>query len=166
MNGSTEWHQHGKEEEGLSKDGLSADNILLFGRVTYEMMAGFWPTPMASEQMPEVAAGMNNADKIVFSSTLKQTDWQNTSIMNGDIVQDIRKLKKTNGKDMTILGSGTIVTQFAQAGLIDDYQIMIDPVALGKGTSIFNGMVQPLHFKLTEAKTFKSGTVLLNYKPA
>src|SRR3569832_511800 len=124
--GDLSWHKHGHEESEFSASSLSAENILLFGRVTYEMMAGYWPTPMAMENTPEVAEGMNKAEKIVFSNTLAQATWHNTRIVKGDIIAEIRKLKQLPGNDMTILGSGSIVSQFADAGLIDEYQIMVD----------------------------------------
>ncbi|WP_018341944.1 dihydrofolate reductase family protein [Cytophaga aurantiaca] len=158
------WHQHGKEEGEFSGEMLKQNNILLFGRTTYEMMYSFWPTEMALSSMPEVAKGMNNAEKIVFSNTLKKAEWKNTTIIKNDVVSEIRQLKKTSKKDLTILGSGSIVAQFAEAGLIDTFQFMIDPTAIGKGTSLFSGLKEDLNFTLTETKVFKSGSVLLCYK--
>ena len=163
-NEDTSWHSHGEEEGKYSEQSLSADNILLFGRTTYEMMSNFWPTPMAAEMFPAVAAGMNKAQKIVFSNTLKTTEWNNTSIMSGDIVEQTRQLKSSKGNDLTILGSGSIVSQFSDAGLIDIYQIMIDPVALSSGTSLFEGMTKQVDLKLIDSKIFKSGVVLLTYE--
>ena len=159
------WHRHGGDESEFSADSLKADNILLFGRVTYEMMVGFWTTPMAMETLPEVAEGMNKSDKIVFSNTLKKAEWKNTTLLSGDIISKIRKMKSEPGKDMTILGSGTIVSQFVDAGLIDSFQIMIDPVVLGNGKALFNGVQTKMVLKLVSSKTFKSGVVLLNYEP-
>ncbi|MCO6147243.1 dihydrofolate reductase family protein [Flavobacterium sp. NRK1] len=159
------WHRHGTEEAEYSEKSLRSDNMLLFGRITYEMMASWWPTPMAAEAYPEVAKGMNNAEKIVFSSIIEDPKWNNTKVISENIVEQIRELKKQPGKDMTILGSGCIVSQFAEAGLIDEYQIMIDPVVLCSGTPIFNDMKQGMVLTLTNSKIFKSGTALLIYKP-
>lgn len=159
------WHRHGAEEGEYSAEGAQSDSVLLFGRVTYEMMAGFWPTPIAYESFPIVADGMNKSEKIVFSRTLKKAGWNNTRIVNKDIVGEVKKLKQTSGKNMTILGSGSIVTQFAEKGLIDEYQIMVDPVAIGDGATIFKGISHPLNLKLTTTRTFKSGVVLLIYQP-
>jgi dihydrofolate reductase len=142
---------------------MQPGNILLFGRITYEMMAGFWPSPMAMESMPGVAKGMNEAEKIVFSKSLKKADWQNTTVIK-NMVAEVKKLKQTPGHDMTILGSGSIITQLADAGLLDGIQLMIDPVALGAGTPIFGGLSKQTNLKLTDTKTFKSGTVLLSYQ--
>lgn len=159
------WHRHGVEENKYSDDSLQTGNILLFGRRTYEMMYSFWPTPMAAEMFPETAKGMNKSEKIVFSNTIKKAEWNNTEVIGGDIVEEMKRLKNAKGKDMTILGSGSIVSLFADVGLIDEFQIMIDPVAIGKGTPIFKGIKQKLDLKLTEIKSFKSGVVLLSYKP-
>ncbi len=163
-NGDTSWHQHGGEESQYSQDSLKANNILLFGRTTYEMMYNFWPTPMASEMFPEVASGMNKAEKIVFSNSLQAPTWKNTTVISGDIVEQIRNLKTTNGKDLTILGSGSIVKQFSEAGLIDSYQILIDPVVLGEGTSLFEGLKKKLELNLVDSRVFNSGSVLFTYE--
>jgi dihydrofolate reductase len=164
-NDEINWHKHGEEEADFSARNLQADNTLLFGRVTYEMMASFWPSPMAFENFPTVAQGMNKAEKIVFSKTLKKADWQNTRIISDNILDEIRKLKQMAGKDMTLLGSGSILTQMADAGLIDEYQIMIDPVAIARGTPIFKSINHQLDLQLTNTRTFKSGAVLLCYRP-
>lgn len=158
------WHSHGEEEGDFSAEMLQQNHILLFGRVTYEMMSSFWLTEMALNSMPEVAEGMNTAEKIVFSKTLQKSHWNNSTIVKDDIIEKVRTLKKSSEKDLTILGSGSIVTQFAEAGLIDTYQIMIDPTAIGKGTPLFNNMKQDLNLTLTKTKLFKSGSVLLCYE--
>ncbi|SDH43850.1 dihydrofolate reductase [Dyadobacter soli] len=158
------WHRHGEEESAFSADSLEAKATLLFGRVTYEMMASFWPTPAAIENMPEVAKGMNEAEKIVFSTTLESTDWENTTIIQEDLVEAVRKLKAIPGKVMTILGSGSIIAQLAEARLIDEYQFMIDPVAIGEGTPSFQGLTEKLDLKLVGHRVFKSGVVLLSYE--
>jgi dihydrofolate reductase len=159
------WHKHGSQENEFASDKLQQENILLFGRVTYQMMAGYWPTQMAAENDPNMASQMNRAEKIVFSRTLMSADWQNSRIISDNIVEEIKKLKQEDGKDMTILGSGTIVTQFADHGLIDEYSIMIDPVALGEGTPVFKDLHKKLDLQLIGTDTFKSGVVLLRYKP-
>lgn len=158
------WHRHGGEESEYANEGLQSNSTLLFGRITYEMMAGWWPTPEALKNMPEVAEGMNKADKIVFSKTLKKAEWNNTRIIKNNMEAEIKKLKQ-DGKDMTILGSGSILTQLAEAGLIDTYQIMLDPVALGSGTPLLQGLKHKLDLQLVQTRTFKSGVILLTYEP-
>lgn len=164
-NNDISWHVHGGEESEFSADSLKSGNTLLFGRVTYEMMVSFWTTPEAKQTLPVVAEGMNKSTKIVFSNTLKSAEWQNTKVVSGNIVEQVRKMKALPGNDMTILGSGSIVSLFTDAGLIDTYQIMIDPVAIGKGIPIFNGIRNKFNLKLTGSRIFKSGVVLLNYEP-
>lgn len=164
--GGISWHSHhaGGEEAGFAAEGAGSNSMLLFGRVTYEMMASWWPTPMAMETMPDIAKGMNASDKIVFSRTLKNAEWENTRIIKNNIGEAVKELKKD--RSLTILGSGSIVTQLADLGLIDVYQLMIDPVALGKGHSLFSGMQRQLDLRLKDHRIFKSGTVLLTYEPA
>ncbi len=163
--GDISWHRHGAEENEYAAEGLASGSTLLFGRVTYQLMASYWPTPMAAKNDPTVAEGMNKAEKIVFSRTMKKADWNNTRVVMGDIVGEIRKLKRTPGNALTLLGSGSILAQFAEEGLIDDYQIMIDPVAVGGGTPIFKEIKRKLDLRLTATKTFGSGVVLLSYQP-
>jgi dihydrofolate reductase len=163
--GDISWHKHDAEENEYAVEMLKTGNMMLFGRVTYEMMASYWPTWNAIKNDPIVAEGMNNAEKIVFSTTLQTAGWHNTSLLKENMEKEIRKMKQEPGKDMTILGSGSIVTQFAEHGLIDEYQIMVNPVVLGDGIPLFKNIKHTLHLKLTGRRTFKSGTVLLNYQP-
>lgn len=159
------WHRHGAEEGVFSAESLQAGNTLLFGRRTYEMMASFWPTPMAADQFPAVAEGMNRAEKIVFSRTLTDPGWSNTHVVADGMIEEVQRLKAQSPKDLTLLGSGNILTQLAGAGLVDEYAIMIDPVVLGRGTSLFEGLPHKLELELTGSRVFGSGVVLLNYRP-
>ncbi len=163
-NEDIQWHKHGPQESEYGIEAMQSDNILLFGRKTYEMMKSYWPTPMAAEQNPKMAESMNKAEKIVCSRTLQQADWNNTTIIK-NLVPDIQKLKQSDGKDITILGSGSIITQLAENNLIDIYQYMIDPVAIGDGTPILKGLIHELNLKLSDHRIFKSGVVLLSYEP-
>lgn len=164
--GDIGWHKHLKGEQTEYAEKMSqTGNTLLFGRVTYEMMASYWPTPFAKENDPITADGMNKSEKIVFSRTLKKADWNNTELIKGDLIGEVKKLKKMQRRDMTLLGSGSILTRLAEHGLIDEYQFMLDPVVIGKGKSIFNGIGHQLDLKLESVRTFKSGIVLLNYRP-
>jgi len=139
---------------------------MLFGRVTYELMASYWPTPIADQHNPVVAAGMNSMSKVVFSRTLDQASWSNTKLVKGNMVSEIRKMKAEPGPGMVILGSGSIVAQLALEHVIDEYQMMMDPVALGKGRSMFEGIRERLTLKPTSSRTFKNGKVFLCYAPS
>jgi dihydrofolate reductase len=158
-------HKDDPEWNAFASENASGGE-LVFGRVTYEMMASFWPTPRAMQMMPAVAKGMNESPKIVFSRTLDKASWNNARLIKGDIVAQMRQLKKETGPGMAILGSGHIVSQFAQAGLIDEYQIVVNPIVLGGGRTMFEGVEDKLHLKLTNSRTFKNGNVLLCYEPA
>ncbi|RIK41251.1 MAG: hypothetical protein DCC55_12455 [Chloroflexi bacterium] len=146
-------------------ENASGGGVLVLGRVTYELMAGFWPTPFALESMPVVAERMNNLPKIVFSQTLDKASWNNTRLVKGDLAAEMRKMKDEPGEDMVILGSGSIVAQLAQAGLIDEYQIVVNPVVLGAGRTMFDGVNKTLNLKLTRTRTFANGNVFLCYEP-
>jgi dihydrofolate reductase len=165
INEDISWNTHAAEEKDYSIEALKSGNTLLFGRVTYELMASYWPTTMALKNDPIMAEGMNKADKIVFSRTLKKAEWNNTKLLTDNIEQEVTKLKQQPGKNLTVLGSGSIVTQLAEQGLIDEYQIMLDPVVLGDGTPLFKGLQHKLNLKLMNAITFKNGIVLLTYQP-
>jgi dihydrofolate reductase len=142
----------------------SGEGQLIFGRITYQMMASYWPTPMAEQHMPEVAKGMNRMAKVVFSRTLKEATWNNTKLIKDDMVAEIRKMKSEPGPGMTILGSGSTVAQLALENVIDEYQMVVDPVALGKGRTMFDGIDQTLKLKVTRSRTFKNGKVYLCYE--
>lgn len=143
----------------------SGGGVLLFGRTTYDMMAAWWPTPMAAKAMPEVAARMNAMPKIVFSRTMTSADWSNTTVVKDDLVGTVRRMKDETGPDMVILGSGSIVEQLAGAGLIDTFQVVVNPVALGDGKSLFSGLTGRLDLVLTNTRVFGNGSVVLWYAP-
>jgi dihydrofolate reductase len=165
LNEDISWHRHGSEEADFASEGAQTESTLLFGRKTYEMMASYWPTEQGMKDNPGVADGMNKSHKIVLSTSLKEAAWQNTRIVSSSAMDEVRKLKETGSKDITVLGSGSVVTQLADAGLVDVFQFMIDPVAIGKGTTIFQGMTQRMNLKLTDSRIFNSGVVMLTYKP-
>jgi dihydrofolate reductase len=114
--------------------------------------------------MPVVAEGMNNMPKVVFSRTLDQASWNNTKLVKGDLAEEIRKMKKELGEGMTILGSGSIVSQLTQEGLIDEYQVVLNPIVLGKGRTMFDGVKDKLNLKLTKTRAFGNGKVFLCYE--
>ncbi len=138
---------------------------LVFGRVTYQMMASFWPTEAACQMMPDVASAMNENPKIVFSRTLKSAAWNNTTLLGGDPAAEIARLKAEDGPDMVVLGSGRIAAQLMQAGLFDQIQLMVIPVVLGAGRTLFEGVTARPRLALKEARAFQSGNVLLRYGP-
>ncbi len=164
-NGDMSWaHKDDHEWRAFTTENASGDAALVFGRITYEMMAGYWPTPQAQEAFPAVAERMNNLPKIVFSKTLGKPAWRNTTRIAGDIVDAMRKLKAKPGPDMVIMGSGTIVSQFTDARLIDEYQIVVNAIVLGAGRTMFSGVRQRIGLELKKTRAFDNGNVVLWYE--
>lgn len=157
--GDMSW-AHSMDPEFLDWVGKNASGggELLFGRTTYEQMVSFWPTPMAAQQMPVVARGMNEAKKYVVSKKLEPS-WQNTTAIR-DLVSGVRALKASEGPNIAVLGSGSIAAQLGEAGLVDEYQFVIIPIALGAGRTVFTAK---RNLKLIEQRAFKNGNVAVTY---
>jgi dihydrofolate reductase len=156
--GDAEWNAFVAENAAVG-------GLLVFGRITYELMASYWPTPLGLEQDPVVAERMNGLPKVVFSRTLDRASWANTRLAKDGPVAELRRMKHEQGPDMAILGSGSLVSQLAPEGLIDEYQIVVNPVVLGAGRSLFDGVRKQLALRLSGTRTFGNGCVLLRYRP-
>jgi len=164
--GDMSWaHRHDAEWGAFVSENASGGGELVFGRVTYDLMAGYWPTAAALESNPVVAEHMNSLPKIVFSRTLDQAAWKNTRLIKGDIASAMKELKREPGPDMVILGSGSIVSQLTEARLIDEYQVVLCPIALGGGRSMFEGVKEKLSLELKKTRAFSNGNVVLWYEP-
>lgn len=161
--GEIDWHQVDDEFHSFAVEQLDEVGTPLFGRVTYEMMAGYWTSEMAVKNDPAVAGPMNRLPKIVFSRTLVNADWNNSTV-SARVPQTIHELRGQTGKNLFIFGSGQIVQACAQRGLIDEYRIMVNPVVLGSGRSMFQG-VSRFPLKLVKSRAFRNGNVLLCYAP-
>lgn len=157
--GDAEWN-------GFVAENAGSGGVLVFGRITYELMASYWPTAQARENDPIVAERMNQLQKVVFSRTLEGASWSNTRLVKGDVATEIRALKKDAGRDLAILGSGSLVAQLAPQRLIDEYQIVVNPIVLGRGRTLFEGVGAPLGLRLTRTRTFANGNALLCYEHA
>jgi dihydrofolate reductase len=165
-NGDMSWaHRQDPEWNEFVTGNAAGGGMLLFGRVTYQMMASFWPTPAASQAMPAVAQRMNSLPKVVFSRTLSEAVWQNTKLVKDDLAAAVRRLKGEPGGDMVVLGSGSIVAQLAQAGLVDEFQVVLNPLVLGQGKSMFSGAHAKLTLLKAKTRTFGNGNMLLCYEP-
>jgi len=158
-------HKQDAEWNAFVSGNASGGGVLVFGRITYQLMESYWPTPMAMQNSPAVAKGMNEMPKIVFSRTLDSASWSNTKLLKGDLATEVRNLKKESGPNMVILGSGAIVSQLAQENLIDEYQLAVSPIVLGRGRTLFEGLKEKLNLKLTSSRTFGNGTVFACYQP-
>jgi dihydrofolate reductase len=157
LNADREWNE-------FTNENASGDAVLVFGRVTYDMMAGYWLTAQARRNNPLVAERMNAMPKIVFSRTLREAAWQNTRVVKGDIAAHMRALKEQPGPDLVIMGSGTIVAQLTQADVIDAYQIVVNPIVLGAGRTLFEGVEKPVRLALKQERRFGNGNMVLWYE--
>jgi len=164
-NGEIDWFVWDDETAKYAKDLLKAIGTILFGRVTYELMASYWPKASPATDDPTIIDAMNNLPKIVFSATLEKVEWHNSKLVKGNISEAVAELKQQPGKDMVIYGSGSIVSTLAQHGLIDEYLLFVNPVVLGSGKSLFSGLKERLNLKLQKTQVFKNGVVLLDYQP-
>lgn len=166
-NGDLQWAHDAKPDKEFGsfvEKNAKGGGELLFGRKTYEMMVKRWPTAEARKSDPVVAERMNNLPKVVFSRTLDRADWNNTKVVKGDLAAEVRKMKEAKGDDMVILGSGSIVSQLTKAGLIDEYQLVVIPVVLGKGRTMFEGVSEKVPLRQTKSKSFDNGNVFLSYE--
>jgi dihydrofolate reductase len=164
VNGDMSWAQNDDPEwNQFVIDNALPEGILLFGRVTYDLMTMYWPTPRAAERNPILAKRMNGLPKVVFSRTLTNPSWSNTEVICGDIAAEVRRMKEQPGNDMALLGSGSIIAQLAEAGLVDSYQVVVHPVVLGAGRTMFDGIAHRPALTQTGVRTFENGNVLLSY---
>jgi dihydrofolate reductase len=156
------WHDTawGDELEQLSLEQLAAADTLLFGRVTYEGMASYWPTATG-----DVAHRMNGIAKFVFSKTLDRAEWANTTLVKSSAEAEVARLKRQAGKDVYVFGSAELSASLSRQGLIDEYRLGVAPVILGSGTPLFKLGPDRLKLKLIEAKPLKTGCVILRYQP-
>jgi dihydrofolate reductase len=157
-----DWHEYvwGEELEQLSKEQLRSADMLLFGRVTYQGMAGYW-----SSEKGEIADFMNNIPKVVFSRTLEKAGWKNTRLVKENAEQEVATLKQQPGKDLFIFGSANLSSTLMQHRLIDEYRLGVNPVILGAGSPLFKASPNRMKMKLLEARPLKSGCVILRYQP-
>jgi dihydrofolate reductase len=160
INKNDEW------DKFTHQQATSGNNTLIFGRTTYEMMRSYWPTPDAKKSDPDMAKVVNNSPEIVFSKTLQSVEevpnWKNIRLFHE--IKPGKILALQEDEDMVLLGSGTIVQQFANLNLIDEYLLVVVPVILGDGKSLFKD-VKNTNLKLVGEKAFQNGIVLLNYQP-
>ncbi|HEY7834017.1 MAG TPA: dihydrofolate reductase family protein [Ktedonobacterales bacterium] len=161
-----DWHVVDDDFNAEAKAFLDSLDLLVFGRVTYELMANYWPTPAGLADDPIIAAKMNSLAKVVFSRTITHLDWQNARLASADLADEITTLKQQPGKNMAIFGSGTITSALTALGLIDIYRMYVAPVILGSGKPMVTNIPHRVPLKLTSSKSLGSGVVVLTYQPA
>jgi dihydrofolate reductase len=172
LNHDITWHHVDEEVSKFAIDQLRGTDTILFGRRTYQLFEGFWPRaaddPTTSEDDLEIAHLINNVNKIVFSKTLQgveeKKNWKNVRLVREINPEEINRWKQQPGKDLSV-GGNNLAVSLAHSGLIDEFRIMVNPIALGKGTLLFHGIDEKLNLKLLSTRTFRSGNVLLCYEP-
>ena len=164
--GEFDWPNVDEEFNEFGVEQLHDTDLLLFGRVTYEGMAGYWPTPAARQDDPVVAELMNTLPKLVVSTTLTSAEWSNTRVVGGNVAEEIAKLKQQPGKGLAIMGSPTLTHSLIGMGLLDELRVLVTRIVLGDGHSLFRTAKDRLRLELLQTRTFSSGNVLLTYRPA
>lgn len=148
-------------QEYIKENVLTSDAFLV-GRVTYEMLAAYWPNQ--KNNFAGIADRLNSAPKYVVSSTLKKAEWNNSTIINEDVVEEITKLKQQPGQDILMFGSATLVESLMEANLIDEYRLLVHPIIMGSGKNFFREEMATTKLKLVKTKTLDLGVTLDCYQ--
>jgi len=149
--------------EGTLREHMDAQDALLLGRVTFEAFREYWPKQ--ADDTTGVTNHLNDVHKYVMSSTLKEPQWENTRVLRGDLVAEARALKEQPGGEIGVTGSISIAWKLIAAGLVDEYRLFVYPTILGRGRRLFEGDGVRPSLQLVDAKPFRSGVVLLTYRP-
>ena len=151
------------EMEAVNASGMAASDAMLMGRVTYQKFAGFWADKTNDDV--QSADYMNNTPKFVVSTTLEEVEWQNSTLIKGNVAEEITELKQQPGRDIAILGSGTLVRSLLQDDLLDELRLIIHPIVLGSGKRLFEDGGDHKTLELVDSKTFGTGVLYLTYQP-
>ncbi len=153
--------------DAFSAEESRAVDTILLGHRTYDLMKRFWPTPQAAESAPEIASFMNDRRKLVASHAPFEPGWNHVTVLSGaDVPAQVRQLKQQPGGNIIMMGSNELCVSLMREGLVDEFQLLVNPVVLGDGTSLFAGLPDRAGLRLAETRQFKGGTVLLRYEPA
>lgn len=143
---------------------LDGADALGFGRATYEHMAAYWPTDLAEANDPDITSRMNTKPKLVFSTSLEHAGWSNTTVMSGEAVEQVPAVTTAVEGELLVLGSAHLTANFAAAGILDELRIMVCPIVLGQGHSLFGDLRDRLPLTLAHVRPFDSGNILLTYR--
>jgi len=155
-----DWFMVDDEFFDYAKEMLRAADTLLFGRATYEHMAGYWPKAPSDE----IADKMNGLPKLVASRTLQQVSWNNSKLIKGKVADEVAELKRKPGKDIVLLGSSILASSLLRDGLIDEYRVILAPLLIGRGSPLFKDINEKIQFKLGKTRLLKSGVIVLYYQ--
>ncbi|MGO9256442.1 MAG: dihydrofolate reductase family protein [Bryobacteraceae bacterium] len=158
-----DWHIVDDEFNAYAVETLRASDVLIMGRRTYELMAGYWPAAPGNDPVKEE---MNGTPKLVFSRTLKRVDWQNSRLATGSVADEVARLKRVPGDGLLWVGGSDLAVSFLEQGLMDELRIVLTPILLGAGKTVFDAIKKRYPLKLLSVKSFKSGNVVLTYEPA
>ena len=164
--GEFDWPNVDDEFNEFAISQLNDIDTLVFGRATYEGMASYWPTPAALEDDPAIADRMNSIPKVVFSSTLDSADWENSTLVTANAAEAIAELKRQPGRDLAMFGSPTLTASLIEQGVVDELRVMVQPILLGGGKSLFSALRRRVPVELERTTVFRSGNVLLHYRPS
>ena len=147
-------------------DLLDTVDTILFGRITYELLADFWPVvyddPRSTASMIRFADKINPLRKIVFSGTLEKADWNNSEIVRTGMTEEVKKIKQQTGKNLSV-GGLSVAAELAEHGLIDEFWFLVQPMVAGKGRRLWEGFNKRMELRLEDTRIFKSGVVVLHY---
>jgi dihydrofolate reductase len=167
IHGGLDFLSYNEELQQFAEELVKTVGAPVYGKNTYQLMEGYWPTvldnPTESKQSLDHARWVQEIPKIVFSTTLPSADWNNTTLIRDNVVEEVNKLKQQPGKDLVIFGSPGLAKSLMNLGLIDDYKLTLHPVILGKGISLFDSDIPMSKLTLLESKTLGSGVVTLHY---
>lgn len=158
------WHIVDQEFNDFAVQQLRSMEMVVFGRMTYEGMVSYWPTPSALKDDPEVAGLMNFMPKAVISRTLHKAEWQNTRLIKDSIAETLTQIKQRATKDIGIFGSANLIASLTPMNVIDEHRIMLNPVVIGAGVPLFQ-RDRRMNLKLIDTRVFGTGNVLLTYAP-
>jgi dihydrofolate reductase len=164
-NGELDWPNVDAEFDDFAIHQLDDADTLGFGRATYDHMAGYWPTAEAEANDPAITSRMNGMDKLVFSRTLADASWTGATVLRGEAAEQIGEIKARDGKDLLIIGSAHLTAELLTAGMLDELRIMIFPIVLGQGRSLFEDLQTRAALTLLRVRQFDSGNMLLTYQP-
>ncbi|HWB70886.1 MAG TPA: dihydrofolate reductase family protein [Egibacteraceae bacterium] len=159
------WHLPYFDEvaAGFVGEAIAETDAFLFGRRTYEIMARYWPNASEGDMFADT---MNRLAKYVASTTLEEPlSWKNSTLLKGEVRAAVAALKREQGGNIVVLGSAQLVRTLTEHGLVDEYQLMIDPLLLGSGKRLFGQSSQPIPLRLVDAKTSSTGVLIATYQP-
>lgn len=160
--GEIDWFQTDDEFDEFAAEQTSLAAALVFGRVTYELMAGYWPSEEARRDEPVIAAKMNEVPKFVFSRTLDKVAWTNSRLVRENAAEGMAALKQRTAGEIYLFGSGELAATFTAERLFDEYRLLVNPIVLGSGKPLFKGD-ERLDLDLVSSRMFGNGSVLLSY---